>query len=734
MKIFSAGQTLIEVVVGIAVATFIIISLTNMTLSSYKNVSSSESQSNASSLAQQGIDFMRNLHDSNYALFTSYVPGTYCLDQATVKNNNALASCSPPAAIPTITVNNSTYTNIGSYQRIVDLKSNTSACTSVNSSQNVQVTVTVSWNDKSCSSTSSYCHNSQLTTCLSNSRIAANLGSGTLPIYISALYFHNAQATGTLPSGALGSWGTINSSAFGSNAKSMDNNLGTSVATAIAPAGTSTQYNLGAAQFVSAPLAAGNVFNSGQTFTTGLGINSTGTDNNDTAYEYVGVINSSGSKVADLYSTNYLSGIYGGQLVGNSLSLPTGICVVGSQVWVTNFGSSTISRFNMDGSPYSGSNQIITGNGLNDPSGCLVVGSQVWVPNYNASTISRFNPDGSVYSGGNLSGNGLTGSIGGLAIVGSQVWVPNYSGGTISRFNPDGTPACTSPCTISGNGLGSSYGIAVVGGSQVWVANDTDTPTISRFNPDGSIYSGGNLIGNSMSSPYDIAVVGGSQVWVTNGSGTYVNTISRFNTDGSIYSSGSLAGNGLNQPEDIAVVNNSQVWVANYNGATISRFNTDGTPYTGLTGYATAYSASPTFSNSYTTSQGDRLVVEVGGAKNVGGIYSSTNISFDGGMAVNANGVLNSAAGSFIAFNSPLQFFAPTPTPTLTPTPTITPTPTPTPTLTPTPTITPTPTPAPVSTNGGFLYMRLGITPQVSYLPSGFYSAWNLTQNSYAGG
>ncbi|HUD44987.1 MAG TPA: hypothetical protein VMR41_05560, partial [Patescibacteria group bacterium] len=47
---------------------------------------------------------------------------------------------------------------------------------------------------------------------------------------------------------------------------------------------------------------------------------------------------------------------------------------------------------------------------------------------------------------------------------------------------------------------------------------------------------------------------------------------------------------------------------------------------------------------------------------------------------------------------------------------------------------TPTPTPAPVSTNGGFLYMRLGITPQVSYLPSGFYSAWNLTQNSYAGG
>src|ERR1035437_1695229 len=42
------------------------------------------------------------------------------------------------------------------------------------------------------------------------------------------------------------------------------------------------------------------------------------------------------------------------------------------------------------------------GNGLSAPWGITVVGSQVWVANVGAFTISRFNLDGTVYSGGNI--------------------------------------------------------------------------------------------------------------------------------------------------------------------------------------------------------------------------------------------------------------------------------------------------------------------------------------------
>src|SRR6266702_1117349 len=114
-------------------------------------------------------------------------------------------------------------------------------------------------------------------------------------------------------------------------------------------------------------------------------------------------------------------------LSGNGLNVPKGIAVVGTQVWVANNGTSTISRFNQDG---TSAGTPLSGNGLNSPYGIAMVGAQVWVSNHGNNTISLFTPNGTS-AGSPLSGNGLNGPRGGAA-MGSPVWIPNYNNSTLS--------------------------------------------------------------------------------------------------------------------------------------------------------------------------------------------------------------------------------------------------------------------------------------------------------------
>jgi hypothetical protein len=72
---------------------------------------------------------------------------------------------------------------------------------------------------------------------------------------------------------------------------------------------------------------------------------------------------------------------------GNSLSTPKGIAQVGTQVWVANNATSTISRFNQDSTP---AGSPLSGNGLSGPRAGVAVNSQVRIPNYNNGTLSLF--------------------------------------------------------------------------------------------------------------------------------------------------------------------------------------------------------------------------------------------------------------------------------------------------------------------------------------------------------
>ena len=162
--IHERGQTLIEVIIAIALCGLVLVGVAKLIASSFTNVDFSEEQVNASNIAQQGMAIIGNLHDTDYTTFQNHVGNTYCLGQN--QDITTISASAVPCATPNAGPNPSSYT----YIRSIALQ-NGGSCSGTN---NVQVTVKVQWNDKDCGS-SSYCHSSQLVSCYSNANVAPAL-------------------------------------------------------------------------------------------------------------------------------------------------------------------------------------------------------------------------------------------------------------------------------------------------------------------------------------------------------------------------------------------------------------------------------------------------------------------------------------------------------------------------------------------------------------------------------
>lgn len=164
------GQTLIEVLVGLATLVVIIAAITSITLSALSNATFSKSQNVATSYAQQGMEIMRNMRDANVASISAqYLQNSnYCLGE----NCSALA----PGTLTSSNASSYCWTrqgtscpqNMGTYIRQVVINTNSTSC---NSSQtgNTEADIKVSWYDTQCKDpTNLYCHSVELYSCLSN--------------------------------------------------------------------------------------------------------------------------------------------------------------------------------------------------------------------------------------------------------------------------------------------------------------------------------------------------------------------------------------------------------------------------------------------------------------------------------------------------------------------------------------------------------------------------------------
>jgi hypothetical protein len=140
------GQTLIEVLIALATAVIVVSGITILAISSLNNVQFTRDQDLATKYAQEGMEVIRRIRNSSYITFRGY-SGTYCLSKDQTTMGSAVGSCATQ--------------NVDSrYIRSVQVQQN--GC-GVNLSR---VTVSVAWTDTKCT-TGVYCHNSQLTSCLS---------------------------------------------------------------------------------------------------------------------------------------------------------------------------------------------------------------------------------------------------------------------------------------------------------------------------------------------------------------------------------------------------------------------------------------------------------------------------------------------------------------------------------------------------------------------------------------
>lgn len=173
MKFFQSGQTLIEVLVGLAAAVVVISAITVAVLSSLNNAEFSRDQNLATHYSQEGMEIIRNMRDKSILSVsaTSLPDGVYCMAKTCTAITNIAGdtNCGPRAGLLCSQ-------NVLNFVREVTIRHNDSTCngngpTSAPTPVTTAMKISVStyWGDIKCTSTTNpFCHSVMLTSCLSD--------------------------------------------------------------------------------------------------------------------------------------------------------------------------------------------------------------------------------------------------------------------------------------------------------------------------------------------------------------------------------------------------------------------------------------------------------------------------------------------------------------------------------------------------------------------------------------
>lgn len=160
------GQTLIEVLLALGTAVVVLSATVVAVLSALNNAQFSKNQNIATQYAQEGMEVMRNMRNSNWTLFSSYASDQYCLNQNSTDlsgRNRTIQGCAGGSS--------TNGQNVGIYARQVDIEANSSDCSAPTPpppGNPKKVTVSVSWISNKCTRENLYCHSVKLVSCLGN--------------------------------------------------------------------------------------------------------------------------------------------------------------------------------------------------------------------------------------------------------------------------------------------------------------------------------------------------------------------------------------------------------------------------------------------------------------------------------------------------------------------------------------------------------------------------------------
>jgi Tfp pilus assembly protein PilV len=170
----NSGQTIIEAVVALTAIVVAIAAISVVISLSVNNSTFSRDQNQASKYAQEGVEFLREANDSGSPipfqgadpLTFNQLNGDYCLNaDDTLSQDGIGADCR----------------NVSTkgLKRSINIQPGTCAGTASNPGTSntilTDVHVTVYWSGNSCSTTTPYCHNSSLETCIQTGTTSTSL-------------------------------------------------------------------------------------------------------------------------------------------------------------------------------------------------------------------------------------------------------------------------------------------------------------------------------------------------------------------------------------------------------------------------------------------------------------------------------------------------------------------------------------------------------------------------------
>lgn len=146
------GQTLIEVVVALGIGAIVLYAISTTVISSLNNAQFSKDQNLATQYAQQGVEVLKQMKDTNLSGFLGLNRVNYCMDENNVLTEKSL-NCEQ---------------NLRSYYvREARIEGDSTNCPG-STPKGTWVSVSVSWNDSKCTRSPLFCHSTQAESCFYN--------------------------------------------------------------------------------------------------------------------------------------------------------------------------------------------------------------------------------------------------------------------------------------------------------------------------------------------------------------------------------------------------------------------------------------------------------------------------------------------------------------------------------------------------------------------------------------
>lgn len=255
---------------------------------------------------------------------------------------------------------------------------------------------------------------------------------------------------------------------------------------------------------------------------------------------------------------------------------PVGLAFDGSNVWVANSLSDSVSKIN----PATGQMTDIALPVGSLPSELAFDGTYMWVTDNGTGKVSKIVAATGVvldsFFTSRVAPVGGSGPLG-IAFDGTSIWVANSVPGKVSRINPTTGEILFEFLTSAGVGQVPAAGADPIGvafdGSNIWVTNNA-IGTVSKINRSNNTFVEFLTKAGQQSQPWGVAF-DGTSIWVANGS---TNSISKINpANGDVLTEFATGGT---VPQEVAF-DGSHIWVSNSTSGNVSKVDPEAGVVTG---------------------------------------------------------------------------------------------------------------------------------------------------------